>query len=1151
MPSVPVEYKRITRQIYAGRNPIQGAIRVFSSLPVSTLNKYLTRLLNEPIFNAAFGGTLMPQKINILNKCGHMPYFADDIDRTLLWTFAVFRKNQNNINFFLHLQRQYSHCFLQGDFKQCQNLLDAIHNEFGYSVWELERRIFLTGKLDNNDSQDIYTRGLLQQMEEGSIDRYHLFCFNRQCKKNVTPSSFLSLLESDFQRFRATGLSDIFCRYLQHTLTKSALPFADRHELWTPEDICLALYCDDKNSLIDRFLGFKSLACAVFSQHNKQIQQAFAPIVSSLSEFIQDEVLSNLSFLSQYHYPLFHTFGCDSVIQAVDAYTVGNYESCLQLTGRLLQGDISYFPLVDLYAKCCVFKGVNQSALPQDCPLNEIVQKLIQLYMQKGDMKELQRDLLQLAYTHLDESWSRELLLLTEKYANKLCALESPMPAAIYSAISLPSILFSFDSQYVNDFLAGASDTFRSSLSVRMACAVRNQDHKAVSLLPIDKTRKKKYVAALLMERDPSQAVQIINSLLQDPAAAPALLELTSMQIDGYLRCGELLNAMESFVRVFLQVNFNIVYYGHADQIFQALRAGNDAVLGSILSPISCNIYLTYFADGTNRNDNVLHACYEDYLESQGVDTPSQLLVSRQVENISLYEIYFFSKVCVPNVMDRSLAFRYSDDVLKERIVICTYLTVLDPGLQQEYTDEIHRLTNTLMIGMKKREVETSKIYTDIAGIKLLLTKNLSELFDRYVSVKKMNLEEQVRRILSTLFDESDTASSANHVVYLTPDSMLENILKQARDIFVADNKYGLDGYLSVRIRHGTLESQLRSCFERLSLITTKGIDGIYQPNPVWMRTVWLPSDTENSINETFARFSCSIDKMIHHIKKDLIQIKTEEKNPQGLFDFTIDPNYVSKLDAHIGALTSFDEFEAMFLKDLLDITELSLSHIRELLTSDINMKFQAMLNTLETDLEQYSDWLNYRELRNKIATARTEISKELKTIAEWFRLTRPDSFQDYSLSHAVGVSCSIMESFSSSIHYEQHVDPNIQLKGSTLPSVVDIFNTLLDNVIKHSSGSTPRSANITISQAEKAVDICIQNQAKLTRPELEHLDEIISHLSEWEKKGGISREGGSGLLKVKKILSVDLRCNSKITYSYENKLFTLFVHAELGDVLL
>ena len=52
-------------------------------------------------------------------------------------------------------------------------------------------------------------------------------------------------------------------------------------------------------------------------------------------------------------------------------------------------------------------------------------------------------------------------------------------------------------------------------------------------------------------------------------------------------------------------------------------------------------------------------------------------------------------------------------------------------------------------------------------------------------------------------------------------------------------------------------------------------------------------------------------------------------------------------------------------------------------------------------------------------------------------------------------------------------------------------------------------------------------------------------------KKGGISREGGSGLLKVKKILSVDLRCNSKITYSYENKLFTLFVHAELGDVLL
>lgn len=1151
MPSVPLEYKRITRQIYAGHNPIQGAIWVFSVLPVSTLNKYLPRLLNEPIFNAAFGGTLTPQKINTLGKCGRMPNFSNDVDRALLWTLAVFRKNQDRINSFLRLQRQYSHCLLQGDFKQCQNLLNTIHDEFGYSVWELERRIFLTGKLDDYDSQDVYTKGLLQQMEEGSVDRYHLFCFNRQCKKNVTPSAFFNLLESDFQRFHSTGLSDIFCRYLQHTLTKSALPHLDRHQLWTPEGICLTLYCDDKNSLIDRFLGFKSLACAVFSQHNEQIQQAFAPIVSSLSVFIQDEVLNNLSFLSRYHYPLFHTFGCDSVIQAVDAYTVGNYDDCLQLTGHLLKEDISHFPLADLYAKCCAFKGVNQPVFPQDCLLNEIVQKLIQLYTQKGDIKELQRDLLQLAYTHLDESWSRELLLLTEKYADKLCALEAPMPAAIYSAISVPSILFSFDSQYVDDFLAGASDTFRSSPSVRMACAVRNHDYEAVSLLPIDETRKKKYMAGLLMKSDPNQAVQIINSLLQDPAAAPTLLELTSMQIEGYLRCGELLSAMESFVHIFLEENPNIVYYGHADQIFQALRTGNDAVLGSILSPISCNIYLTYFADGTNRNDSVLHACYEDYLESKGVDAPSQLLVSRQAETISLYEIYFFSKVCVPHVMDRSLVFRCSDDVLKERIVICTYLTVLDPGLQQEYTDEIHRLTNTLMIGMKKREVETSKIYTDIAGIKLLLTKNLSELFDRYVSVKKMNLEEQVRRILSTLFGESDTASSANHVIYLPPDSMLEDILKQARDIFVADNKYGLDGYLSVRIRHGTLESQLRSCFERLSLITTKGADGEYQPNRVWLRPVFIPPDMENSINKGFARFSYSIDEMIHHIKKNLIQIKTEEKNPQGLFDFTIDSNYVSRLDSHIESSTSFDEFEAMFLKDLLDITELSLSHIRELLISDINTEFQEMLNTLETDLGRYSGWLHYRELRNKIATARTEISKELKTIAEWFRLTRPDSFQDYSLSHAVGVSCSIMESFSSSIHYEQHVDPNIQLKGSTLPSVVDIFNTLLDNVIKHSAGSTPRSANITISQAEKAVDICIQNQAKLTRPELEHLDEIISHLSEWEKKGGISREGGSGLLKVKKILSVDLRCNSKITYSYENKLFTLFVHAELGDVLL
>lgn len=61
----------------------------------------------------------------------------------------------------------------------------------------------------------------------------------------------------------------------------------------------------------------------------------------------------------------------------------------------------------------------------------------------------------------------------------------------------------------------------------------------------------------------------------------------------------------------------------------------------------------------------------------------------------------------------------------------------------------------------------------------------------------------------------------------------------------------------------------------------------------------------------------------------------------------------------------------------------------------------------------------------------------------------------------------------------------------------------------------------------------------------------IISKLSNWENSGSINSEGGSGLYKIKKILSVDLQCSSIISYHYENNTFTLCIEANLGGVLL
>ena len=144
------------------------------------------------------------------------------------------------------------------------------------------------------------------------------------------------------------------------------------------------------------------------------------------------------------------------------------------------------------------------------------------------------------------------------------------------------------------------------------------------------------------------------------------------------------------------------------------------------------------------------------------------------------------------------------------------------------------------------------------------------------------------------------------------------------------------------------------------------------------------------------------------------------------------------------------------------------------------------------------------------------------------------------------------MQSFSDSFTPDiTDIDSQIRLKGSTLPSVVDIFKILFDNVIKHSGLSDNLVAKVSVHQSQAQVMIQVSNIVAPNSVCTKNMDTIISQLSNWETSGSINREGGSGLYKIKKILSVDLQCASTISYSYEEDTFLLSITADFGGVLL
>lgn len=1144
------EFRQIKHNIISMGNPLHGAIALFNCESEDTILKHSNALCKESFFRNAVVGKCFPSTVADMGKCGNLPQF-NNLRKTLGWYVLGLCAKSKEIQEFLSLREQFDYAYLGGQYDQCLVLLELSRQKFGRSFWEIKSQIAVLSEKEGLESQRKYANRVLDEMPKGGLEAYLVYSFSKQCERTVSVGTFLNMLERDYERFVKNGVIDVVSKYLYYKALGNLLSVEENRWLIDGNMINAFLYIDDKYSLIDRYISFCSIIANVFEYGDITLQELFFPYIKKLNAEFNDPFIKNI--VSQYEkkFCYFHSASNERICQAFDLYSVGEYEACIQQTGDLLRESVINFPLVELYAKCCINLPEYIPVTIERSPLNTIVRKLTQLFARKGDAKDLQTDLMKVLYTHLHTSWSWELFLIIEKFSTGLMVLEENRTANYYVAVTVPSRIFDFDSAFLNNFLATATGRYRDSVSTQLAIALRTNDLALLESLDLEAIRTEKYRARLLAETDPADALIVLDQLRTSGKITSAVkLEIDALRVRVHLRMDNLLGAIEIFVPAFCE-NSNFIYAGAIDQIFAAIKAGTHDVGSSILTPIVCSLYFNYYPNHNDIDDIVLCASYEDYLDSCGVAKPSDLLANPPAGVSAAIFNRFLAEVCVPGVMARSLAFETEDDILRERNIICNALADRDEENRDKYIAEMRRHTNTLLVRLAKREIDNGKVYVDIEAIRTLLRQDVCESFERYLEYRNNDLQDFIIGIAN------NPANSTGEHIYIyqsvNQTGLLEDAVKQARDIFTADNKYGLDGTLSVRIRHGTLESQLRSCFEKHNLITTKAVDGNYNPNLQWNNGRRRSTEEEKEIQAIFKSFSASIDEQIAIIKNELIQIRTEEKNPAGVFNFTIDSDMISVIDAKMYWIDSYQAFETFIMDMMLDITNICLEKMRDLLEREINDIFQQRLRELETSLQKYSLILNFQALRDHIAKARTDISAELKNVADWFRRTQSDDFRDYDLSLAAQLSLQTFQhshpAFTLKCNYDD-IDKSIELRGRTLRSVVDIFIILLDNVMKHSGFNSNVSVQISAKRENSTVFLSVKNPVKPGTISDARLKEITNHLSNWENSGYIRREGGSGIHKIKKILSVDLQCNNTINLSCDNDTFIADICAELGGVM-
>lgn len=552
---------------------------------------------------------------------------------------------------------------------------------------------------------------------------------------------------------------------------------------------------------------------------------------------------------------------------------------------------------------------------------------------------------------------------------------------------------------------------------------------------------------------------------------------------------------------------------------------------GNISYPIFCHIF-TISSDGSEPFLRSYAA--EDFLASNNLSRPSQL---RDIAGkfLSKKLLLFLRDVCVEQVMDTWIEFSSSEEVALERVEVCKLLADLNPENNDAYQGEIRDIMRRLTVRKRIAEVEQSKIYIDTESVIEVAKRALGEDYERYLAFRCSGISPEHRKAIERAKNSLIGGNIKEFFLMKFPrnemSALLEKMVVHLRDEFVSSSQHGLDGYLSVRIRHGTLEGQLRSALEAEFLLTHKCFDSEeYGPNQYWLdRLAYESFQDAETANQAFQEFSSQFDQLVHLIKKDWIQIKKKTEDV-GQFDFTLRSPEIDYIATQITEETTLDKFIDLVL-DYFVSTKLvpSLKNIRRGIQTEIKPKLNELLTKLQTSIERIGTTYRIQELRSAIGRARTSGQTTLDRISGWLRLAKTEKKEPFSLDEVISISESSVQASCAEFSVIRNVDSYLGdlLIEASLPSFVDVVCLIFDNIVRRSGLADHPQGIVNAVYEEPYICIRVVNEVAIeaaTDAKRIRVDEIKADVKSQPFSQSVSKEGGTGFFKVQKILNHDFR---------------------------
>lgn len=1015
----------------------------------------------------------------------------------------IFRQNSNLINEYIKLRENYEKAFLLKEYDKAHECLECIKN-ISHSTWTLEQDIKLE-RLRNGlkSCTELYNK---LYKECGSLYFYMAYIYYLSSSVEYSFDTEVSL---NYNQLKSEVDEDIFGYIVSHCMPYYTYNYSD----WVEWDI--------KSSLLDLYETFIRTLYVI---DDKFIQkQDFRKTILIIDNIINDKRLN--MYVVKNKIGSYRCSGMDGEREdIIRNYYNGFYYVVVEKYpsyGKKQPYDTS---LLDLYVKSlilinapCPIQTINE-----DIPIyDRLIYNYYNYLTKKDDNQPLYyRNLITLCHSCYSIFGIAHLLDIINGYEKK----------------DISSLLDEYNRYTYGRSFRGKNDISELDLGFQLRGFKEDPELMELQINP-----------TLLSDNEVFK--ELVHMVEQNRVSVFIKDHLASYIFKSMLTSQKLKNAVLFFVNNKVQDSkLDIVY----DKKQLKLLFEDDFELKNEI-PLELSIFYTMIG----MEDSKRYMPYKKVLSLYSVKNASDL----DPKNNSKL-LYFLSHVVDTKVLSLHVQ-RYDtlDEVYEEQVKICKLL--FEKTGESIYSERIAQIYRDQSIRKLTRKIDESKINVDVSKI---LAEGLSEekvLFELIKnsdkSMKYYNSLESLIQLLNKdgfnlnviiSLDETNN-EKINYTI-----SLFEKLFVSLRDRFLNDPKYGLDFFLSTRIRHGTLINQLRHQFQIYNLVTNIGENNLYKDDKYWVDNIAISQESKlYFLRQHLKKFSASLDASILKLKDEVIQIKTEliNSDKQAAFDFSlsqIKPYIRNEFEKCIN--TDFHNCVNAIFVVLWNITQRRLEEVK-MVIDQMQVDICSMLDNLEKDItSELGPEYNLSHFQSAIRNCKTEFQHDTDIVKSWFSINNQSDFS-FDIKNVVDASLNVFNRINNQqMCLSLNITSKTMIKGQYFDKFTDIFHDLFNNVSSYCKKvSMALVCRVEVKEIDDYLYIKVSN--KLQEKDINNVQTIIDNIKNQEQKllmAGMGRkEKSSGIIKVSNIVTNLLPGKNRYENSIEDSNFTASIIISIKSI--